>query len=460
MAIASAKAAKPLIGHSHPRLAPPIPALSLSDDLIAAAAEMDFELMPWQVIAGRYMTALNKERWRYREVAIVVARQNGKTRLLLPRVLLGLRRGEKILHTAQNRSLPRETFLEIAALLAGSEFITDIRQANGQETIKAVNGGRYTLVAPRPGVRGHAVDTVILDEVREQRNFELMAGIKPTITASRNPQIIYLSNAGDMRSLVLNDLRRRSEKEAAMAYLEWSAAPMRPLSDHIGWAEANPALGTTIQLETLEDNYRSLPSPVWETEHLCRWVISMQPRVVNEAAWERGRRDELENPLRPQMAVSLDSSGTRASVAMAWGQEDGTVAVEIVEDINEDPIDVDKLGKALRNRAMKAGVIQVAFASWTDSALARHFDNAKPLDGREFANASENFARLVESGRLQWRGSDAISDDLIWLARKPHESGAWQAIKVDEEHSVTAALAAIRAVWLASAPKSAAPQIF
>jgi hypothetical protein len=70
-----------------------------------------------------------------------------------------------------------------------------------------------------------------------------------------------------------------------------------------------------------------------------------------------------------------------------------------------------------------------------------------------------NFARLVESGFLRWRGSDTISNDLLWLARKPHESGAWTAVVVDEEHSATAALAAIRASWLASGPQLGAPKI-
>jgi hypothetical protein len=84
---------------------------------------------------------------------------------------------------------------------------------------------------------------------------------------------------------------------------------------------------------------------------------------------------------------------------------------------------------------------------------------AEPLDGKEFANASENFARLVMQGRLAWDNAEDITSDLQWTARRPHESGAWQAVPATPERSVTAILAAIRAVWLASAPKPPSPRI-
>lgn len=425
---------------------------------MAAAKRMSIELMPWQIIAARYLTALDGERWRYREVCIVVARQNGKTSLLLPLILMGLTRGERILHTAQNRELPRETFELEADVVAGTKDVKYIRFANGQQTIRFNNGGKYTLVAPRPGVRGNAVDRVLLDEVREQRDFALIAGIKPTMTASRNPQIVYLSNAGDSDSVVLNDLRRRGETDPALAYLEWSASPDRTLDDRKGWEEANPALGITIQGSTLEDSFRSLPPAVFETEHACRWVISMQPRLIPEYVWERAHI-ALESPLRPMLGISMDPSGTRASAVISWQQSDGSIGCQLFADVTGSPIDTDRLGKDLKDQALKMGVGQVAFDAWTDADLSRHFENAKAIGGREYANASENFARVVESGRLHWDGDEKISDDLGWTARKPHESGAWMAVKANEERPITAALAAIRAVWLASGPKPPTPRV-
>lgn len=462
MALAERAVRSALTGRVNPRIAPPIPAKSLLKEYEVAAKSLGIDLMPWQRVAARYMTALGpREKWLYREVCYVVARQNGKTELLLPRIRLGLSKGRRMLHTAQNRAIPRETFLRIAEVLAGDPDLKEIRYANGQEVIKWANGGRYTLVAPRPGVRGNSTDDVFLDEVREQHTNELIAGIKPTMTASRNPQIIYLSNAGDSDSLVLNDLRRRAASDPSLAYLEWSAAPERKLDDREGWRESNPSLGITIQPETLAafyESYRDSDPATWETEHLCRWVATMRQTLVSDGAWMLCR-DKLETSLRPGMAINMDPSGKRASAVIAWQQSDGTVAVRVVADVTGDPIDTDRLGKDLSQLAIRTGATAVSFGAWTDADLARHFRKAKSLDGREFANASENFVRLVESRRLRWDDATIIGEDLAWTARKPHESGAWMAVKATDDRPATAALAAIRAVWLASGPRPAAPRV-
>lgn len=458
MALAERAAAKSPKGVTAPRIAPPLPAKSLIREYEAAAAELGISLMPWQKTAARYLTATNAKRWRYRAVTVVVARQNGKTHLLLPLILMRLRAGRRILHTAQNRIMPRETFLALARALNGSAEVTEIRFANGQELIRFANGGRYTLVAPRPGVRGYAVDDVLLDEVLEQKDYDLIAAIKPTMTASRDPQIVYLSNAGNSDSVVLNDLRRRANTDDLSAYLEWSAAPDRNIDDPAGWAEANPALGITVQMETLADDRATLPISVFETEHLCRWVVTMQPRLVGAATWANAEA-VLDTPLRPVMGVKLAANSKSASAAIAWHRSDGTIALQIVADVYGDPIDTDKLGKELQQLRLKLGAPIVGYDAWTDTELAKYFKDARAIGGREYANASENFVRVLDGGRLRWSGAEQVGEQIGWTTRKPHESGAWMAVPVSDEHPTTAVEAAIRAVWLASGPKPGAPRV-
>lgn len=454
--------APPVRGHALPRIAPPVPAKSLWRDYAAAAQELGIRMMPWQRTAVRYITGQNRNGWAYREVCIVVARQNGKTELLVPLILMSLRNGKNVLHTAQNRDLPRQTFLRVARLVAGLPEIESIRKANGQEEIISVSGARYKLVAPNSNVRGESADLVLIDEVREQHDQDVMDAILPTITARKDPQVIYLSNAGDDESVVLNDIRRRMDSDPRLAYLEWSASPERGLDDREGWAEANPGLGYTISEETLEYNLTNRPAASFETEHLCRWVITMQPRLVTERAWLQARHP-LEAPVRPCMGIGHDPSGTRASAVLAWQQTDGHVAMRLIAEVTGDPIDVTRLGSDLRQLALRAGVRSVGFDDWTDKDLARFFPKvAKAIIGKEFANASENFVRVVHSGRLHWDDAEAVTHDLTWTARKPHaDSGAWHAVKANDDRPITAALAAIRAVWLASeGEKPAAPRIY
>ena len=462
MTLPAAIPANPTEGVQSPRLAPPLPAKSLIEKFSSTATGAKINLLPWQEQAGRYMTATGPDGWLYQEVAIVVARQNGKTELLVPRILMDLRAGKRVLHTAQNRTLPREVFMRVAWQLHDTELIPNgIRYANGQEKIQMRNGGSYKIVAPQRGARGLSADTLIFDELREFEDYDIIAAATPTLTASPDPQTIYLSNAGSDASVVLNDLKRRGEEggEGAFAYLEWSAALERSIDDRAGWAEANPSLGHFLRMSTLENAFATKPPATFETEHLCRWVASMQPRLVSDAAWFACRADLEETPAKPAIAFNMDPSGKRASAVMAWPMTDGRIALVELLEASGDPIDVQALGQSIAEDARKHGARKLAFASWTDKDLARYVPRSEALDGKEYANASEHFARLVLQRRLAWDGAAHVTEDLTWTARKPHESGAWQAVPATHERSVTAVLAAIRAVWLASAPPTPAPRI-
>ena len=443
-----------------PRVMPPDPAMSQLPALQAIAKETGRPLLPWQSLAGKFLTATGPDGWAYREVAIVVARQNGKTELLVPRILLDLRNGKRILHTAQNRTLPRQVFMRVAWQLDKAET-GYIRFANGQEEIQLKNGGSYRIVAPQRGARGLSCDTLIFDELREFEDYDIIGAATPTLTASSDPQTIYLSNAGSDASVVLNDLKRRGEEGGTdeFAYLEWSAAPDRSIEDREGWAEANPALGHFLRMSTLETAFRTKPPATFETEHLCRWVASMQPRLVSDNAWLACRSSIPVKPIRPAIGFNMDPSGHRASAVMAWPMSDGRIACVELMDVSGDPIDVKQLGTDLAALVRQHGAKKAAYASWTDKDIARYVPIAEALDGKEFANASENFARVIMQGRLAWDNADDITTDLAWTARRSHDSGAWIAVPATPERSVTAVLAAIRAVWLASAPKPPAPRI-
>src|SRR5262245_18672673 len=303
-----------------PRIAPPVPLRSRLREFREAAQLAGIVPMPWQTIAARIVLGVRpsfalpwRGRWLYPEVAVVVARQNGKTTFLIPRIVMGLRSGERIMHTAQNRELPREVFGLVADVMAQDAFragVRNIRQANGQEEIRMWNGGRYRIVAPtRRGARGHPNDLVVVDEAREMQTFDFIAAAEPTLTTPPHPQMLYLSNAGDDSSVVLNGLRRRAELDPKLGYLEWSAAPERALDDPAGWAEANPALGITVQREYLAERFHAHQAGgtlgIFETEHLCRWVPSLLPRMVSAAAWDRAGAN-LEDPVHPALGIALD----------------------------------------------------------------------------------------------------------------------------------------------------------
>lgn len=443
------------------RVGPPLSTYSLIGEAYSASGDLGINLYPWQQYALDVMMSVDEEwQWLYREVAVIASRQNGKSEILLPRIKWAIDNGRRVIHTAQNRLLPRKVFMRLARhyeKVPGAY----IRKANGQEEISLPDGGSYVIVAPQRGARGLSGDDLIIDELREFEDFDFIAAAEPTLTESLNPQVIYLSNAGTDLSVVLNDLRDREDPR--LAYMEWSADSDRAVQDQDGWLEANPIIGhgklTLDRLQQLYDKYKDAGElAIFETEHLCRWVRSMRPRLVQQEYWLRCRGKVEWPPTRPALGVNVDANGTRASAALAWMQSDGKVAVTVIGDVSGDPVDVTRFGVELQERAPELGWDQVAFDPWTDQHLARHFANVHPVQGSEYANASERFVRLIETGGLVSQWADAISEQLPHASRRDTSSDSWMAEKGTVP--VTAVLAAVRAVWLAANPRLSVGEIY
>lgn len=455
----AARRPKLLMGVDEPRIGPPLPARSLITEYEQAAERLGIKLYPWQRIAGRYMMALGKgDAWLYREVAIVVARQNGKTSLVVPRILMGLERGESILHTAQNRGIPQKTFLrDVVPAIRRTGIEAEIRKANGQEEINTPNGGRYKIVAPNESSRGETADLVIIDEVWHQKDDELMAAVVYTTAARPNAQTIYLSNAGDLSSVVLNGLRKRGTtgSDPRLAYLEWSAAPERAIDDRAGWAEANPALGHgRVVEESIEHYLRSQPQTNFERESLCRTTMSRIDSIIGIDEWQEQQFTIGLKPIRPSLGIKMDFSGERASAVLAWQESDGKIAIDLVADVRGHPVETDQMGPDLQKVALLKRVRETVYDPTTDADLARHLRRSQPLTGRDYASATEKFVRLAKGRQLRVHDENGIfATDLTVTVPRTHSDGSFHAVKASPEATNTAVEAAIRAVWLATVPR-------
>lgn len=215
--------------------------------------------------------------------------------------------------------------------------------------------------------------------------------------------------------------------------------------------------------DTLASDYRTAKLEgtlgIFETEHLCRWVATTRELLVDASTWSQLRADPVLEPHNPTMAVSLDPERQRASVALAWSRPDG-LGVTIVHDVTGDPIDTDALGKTLRELTAKYGVRRIGYDPLTDGEPVKYVKKAEPIAGQKMANASSQFAGLVAAGGLRWQDADALTDDLSWTARKLDRStGTFEAVRASDDRPITASLAAVRAVWLASGLTLGRPKV-
>ncbi len=191
----------------------------------------------------------------------------------------------------------------------------------------------------------------------------------------------------------------------------------------------------------------------FETEYLCRWVSTMRERLVGGAEWSLCGVEELESPRRPFIGVSMSPDGKRASVVVAWMRSDDSVGLRSAIEGTGDPIDADQLLRDVKALATGLGIThdRIGYDPLTDTGLVKNLKKPTPISGQKFANASAIFVNRVNAGKIRWDQADAITDDLTWTSRKQdHETGSYQAVRAQDDRPITAALAAIRAVWMAS----------
>lgn len=322
-----------VVGHREPRLfTKPLRALTPETSkgfaVIAFATLLGVPFMPWQEEAIIRALELNVDgTYRFKKVLILVGRQSGKTHLLKVWALWRMiEDGAKlVLGSAQALDISKEAWQGSVDLIQDSPKLEvliaprGVRTANGDQQLKLTSGARYRICATTRGAgRGLSVDLLIMDEVREQRDWLSWAALSKTVIARPGSQIVCISNAGDDESVVLNSLRDAalSEKDDTLCILEWSAPEGCSMDDPEMWAYGLPALGHTIEETTIRSSRETDPANVFRTEILCQHVTSMDT-ALEATGWAAGADPQGSmSPYRDLLAAGLDVSLDGAHVSL------------------------------------------------------------------------------------------------------------------------------------------------
>lgn len=312
-------------------------------------------LLPWQRwLLIHALELLPDGRFRFRTVLVLVARQNGKTKVveiknLFKMLALGI---GLVLGTAQDLDTAEESWANAVEIMETTPELApevkDIKLVNGKKTLTLTNGARWKVRAPsRRGGRGLSGDDVGLDELREHLNWLAWGAVAKTTTARPNSQIWAFSNAGDDRSVVLNDLQAKGRTAAlkpekanpSVGHFEWSApddirctceraagdphgetCAMRDVS---AWQQANPALGYTISEETLQGFLDSDPDEVFLTEHLCVKVPDLGGRAIDVGQWAKLLDQDSHRAGDIALAVDISPKRDYAAIGFYGPRADG-----------------------------------------------------------------------------------------------------------------------------------------
>ena len=387
--------------------------------------------LPWQEWVLRRGLVQAKGRWASRTVGVVVARQNGKTSCATIRTLGGMALwGENVIGAAQNRDIALEAWrdaLEVA--LDAGLAVREVKRATGREEF-SIGRARYKVVSStRRGGRGLHADLVILDEVREYRDWEAWAALEKTRRARPSSQVWAISNEGDDGSVVLNALGEegraaaRSGAVTDVAWFEWSAPPGLERTDPEGWRASNPALGQLITMDTIASEAAHDPPEVFETEVLVP-AGGLAASLAAGGDLGRGQRPGDRARWRPGGVQSLDAGPElrHASIAVGWRRPDGRVHVEAVDAFAQDqgPV-LARAGVRLAELAARwtPYAVVVAARSPADAAASRALEELEiPVVQAQRRRLDERLQQLPRGGAGQGPGAPTRPDD-----RRPHRRG-------------------------------------
>lgn len=420
-----------LVGSPEPRLCSPprrplTPDTSRGFDLIAFAKDIGHPLLPWQETAAVRALEVNPDgSYRFRTVLILVGRQSGKTTFLKVWALWRLYRDDAklVLGAAQSLDIAREAWQGSVDLAAEADLpVGKVRQANGEQCMWTRTGARYRITAATRGAgRGLSVDMLIMDEIREQRDWAAWSALSKTILARPRGQVVCISNAGDDESVVLNALREAglAGKDDTIGLFEWSAPDGCDLDDVTAWQMSLPGLGHVVSEATVRSAIATDPPAVARTELLCQHVTSMET-ALDGNGWNAGADPGGSlGPLRGALCAGIDVSldGNHVALVAAAVTPSGGVRVEPVASWDSTTVARQELPELLRS----LNPTHLAWFPGGPAAVLSPFlsslDYAAPMTGTAIPTACMGFADLVRAGMVV-HNSDSLLDGQVAKASK------------------------------------------
>ncbi|WP_435070444.1 terminase [Amycolatopsis thermoflava] len=480
-----------MLGRTEPRLwTPPLRRLTARTSYGFDVAEfadtvLGMPLDPWErwlvIHAGEL---LPDGRPRFRKVLVIVARQNGKTHVLVVLSLFWLfvEAVPLVLGTSTNLGYAKESWQKAVDLAESHEelapLVATVRKAAGEEALVTAERARYRIAAAnRRGGRSLTIHRLILDELREHDSWDAWNAAYNAMNAVPTAQAFAITNQGDASAVVLESLRSaavervngveriRPDGDPQLGLFEWSAPPGSEADDPHALAMSNPNLGRRIDLDSLLADARRAKEnggdelTQFETEILCMRVPNLDPAIDGEA-WsapfpagclDPGDLADVRSNVVLTFDVSLDQQ--HAALIAAARTPDGRVRVEPVAawtDLAAFRRELPALVRKIKPR--KLGWFPTGPAAAVAAELVKR--KGWPPPGVELEEIRSDvpvvcmgFAEQVTSRQIAHSG-DPLLDAQVEAAERKMRGDAWVFIRRGVGH-VDAVYAAAGAVHLA-----------
>jgi len=450
---------------------------SKGQDMIDLATELGINLMEWQRYVCIHGHKVREDgRWAHSELGLIMARQQGKSTLMMLRILTGMFVwGEGLqLASAHRLTTSLETFRQIVGLIETNprleKEVKKIRWQHGAEEIELFGNRRFVVKAANNAARGLSKpETIHLDELREYKDEDAWSSMRYSMMAAKNPQVWIYSSAGDQHSVILNKLRERALASATtndpIGWFEWSAEPDAPIllpSGEINWdafAQANPSLGITIHPDNLKAVINDPPDIV-RTEVLAQWVDTINS-AIDAQKWGLCQTEPI--PLDPEAPtwLGLDLSPDRKFGALVATQKLPGERFNLVllhTWSNDYSLNDLAVANDIAPYVRRYNTQTVAYSKRTAQAVASRLVPAgipiTDMDGAIYAESCDRWLGAINSHRLQHGGQEELTQQTLSAAKLPFGDGSWVIGRRASRVAVCAAVASALATYFATQPET------
>ncbi|MBO0676802.1 terminase [Mycolicibacterium sp. S2-37] len=482
--------------------------------ILFAKEMLGITLFPWQEWLLKHALELNEDgTYRFRYLIVLVARQNGKSLVLLVLALWHLFAlgSKQVIATAQDLGRSEAAWKEAVEWIEEDEELAALifNVDRGHPKLIEIGGEeldedmpwlrRYRVAsAGRRGARGFSGDLVLMDELREHQNWDTWSAIVNTMNARPDGQAWAFSNAGDLLSIVLRTIRAQNhqrlgwpdgdadsellaeidpEMEAMLeeagaadmtGFFEWSANPRSKRNDLEQLALANPSMNHNdivpqcITSSALLAGLASgVPMTEFDTEVRCVWVAGAGAGPFPEGAWADTFDDEAKpgEGAKKVVCVAVNQSRTISYIAKAALDENGFPIVGIIAD----ELGTDWVTQWLIDNKDTYETIVVQDKGAPVSSLVPEFEDAKLnltlWPATDVAPATGLMFDLVVTKELRHLTHPGLDAAAATAAVKILSRAAFEIDMVKSPTDAAPLQAAIGAVWALETVRQADPEI-
>ena len=395
------------------------------------------QLDPWQAdVLDDWMGRSPAGKWASPTCGGSVPRQNGKSLLVQGRAAAGMILfNEQVIYTAHLQKTATETFEEMRDFFeskALKKHVAEIKGALGREQIILKSGARIKFLArTRNGGRGQHADLLIIDEAQEMDEAQ-QASFLPALSASQNPQTIYVGTPPDPTAVgtVFRKIRDRaiSGESKKTSWFEYSVKEIGDVKDKQRWADSNPALGRRILLSTIEGESEQMDPDTFARERLGWWTpvnTDQGDKAIPQEVWEACASDDPKPDGKTAFGVKFSSDGSEVSLCGAVIPKEGPARISLI-DQQPTGIGLRWLSDWLNQRYMQASCVVIDGKNGVDvlveqiSGTWRYKGSVIRPTAKEVIAAVGMLTDALNEKTLTWyKPQEALKDSALSSVKRP-----------------------------------------